>query len=187
MNGSTRKLIESVSATARLPSKGAVHVLPATVLLGFGLALFGCETSQTPEMNAPEKIVPTSPTPEYDTPLAKALFERWRSTASETEGDGEVQQGTLAEGESKDFSVVLTGIYCYKVLAVGSEGLADIDLVLFDESNVALLRDRETDGAASLGINEPICPFDPGTYRLRIRATKGSGQYALRLYRASSI
>ncbi|MDH5493007.1 MAG: hypothetical protein OEY14_13720 [Myxococcales bacterium] len=146
------------------------------------LLSLGCEAKP-----APAPAPPPERGPEYAIPLGEELFARFLEKAHRMEPEGEIRRGALEEGRRDTLQLILTGVYCYKILALGGEGVEELDLILYDGENVPLLRDREEDRRPTLGIDEPICPFEPGTFRLDIQMARGSGNYVLRVYKVLTI
>ena len=50
-----------------------------------------------------------------------------------------------------------------------------------------LLLDRDPSRMATLGIRDAICPMRPAAYRVRVTATRGHGDFEVRVYQASNI
>jgi hypothetical protein len=139
------------------------------------LLLVGCD----------ERTTHTRPTPE--TPPADALEARLRArgrvVADWMERSGRADRGELREGEARDFTHIMQMGFCYKVIALGGEGIQDLDIRLFDQNNVLLLRDTTEDAQPVIGTERPVCPYETATtYRLEVRARRGSGPFVAQFY-----
>lgn len=132
-------------------------------------------------------VVPQEPGPEYDFPLGPELFRVAARLAPGMEADGEPLRGHLDEGQGDQHQAVLNGALCYKIVAIGGEGISDLDLTLFDQNNVPILRDRGTDRTPVLGLSQPICPLSASIHRIEVRSHAGAGDYALRIFKAISL
>ncbi len=94
------------------------------------------------------------------------------------------KRGTVEEGAARDFSHVVHPGWCYKVVAVGGEGIEDLDLRVYDADSVLVERDTTEDPRPFLGSARPICPVESATYRIEVRAASGGGDFAVQVYRS---
>ncbi|MBX3247082.1 MAG: hypothetical protein KF901_07870 [Myxococcales bacterium] len=90
--------------------------------------------------------------------------------------------GTLRTNEVQDHLVVLLGTHCYTFLAVGGEGVRELELRLVDPAGVVAFYDSDAGRRASLGLREQICPDAPGAFQLRVRVFDGAGPYVAKAY-----
>jgi len=93
-------------------------------------------------------------------------------------------RGSLDNGGTQDYQAVLQGGRCFKILGVGSEGVSDLDLFLFDPNGVQVQQDTATDNYPVLGLTDPICPEQAGAYRVQVKMYAGSGEFAVRVYQS---
>lgn len=91
-------------------------------------------------------------------------------------------RGTLDTGGTQDYQAVLQGGRCFKILGVGSDGVTDLDLFLFDPNGVQVQQDTATDNYPVLGLTHPICPQEPGSYRVQVKMFAGQGDFGVRVY-----
>lgn len=94
----------------------------------------------------------------------------------------EYLRGSLRRHHVSDHAQVLLGSHCYTFLGVAADGVSDLELILLDPAGTPLLRDTEEGTRAALGLREQVCPEEPGSYLLRVRAFEGEGDYAIRVY-----
>lgn len=149
-------------------------------LLALGLLLAtGCDAI----IGEPPQDDEVEPPPEE--PPADELEARLRERGREVAPYMIREQGAMrGEDETADFSRVLHPGWCYKVVALGAEGIEDLDLRVYDPNNVLLQRDTTRDRQPYVGQMRPICPPESGTYRIEVRVVSGRGQYAAQLYRS---
>lgn len=150
----------------------------ASALLVLTLVLLGCDVRPAEE---PPPAPP--PDPPADA-LEAALRARGEEVADWMMRDGAPLRGTVAEGESRDFSHVMLPGFCYKVVAVSGEGIEDLEIRLYDGNSVLLQRDTTEDPQPFLGRERPVCPPETATYRLEVRAVAGGGDFAVHFYRS---
>jgi hypothetical protein len=137
-------------------------------------------------LGACEEPSEPAPPPEEDPPadeLEARSRRRGDEIASFMEPYGDPIRGTLEEGGVRDVSQRLTPGFCYKIVAVATEGIEDLDLRVFDANQVLLERDATEDAQPFLGHQSPVCPADPAIYRVEVRALRGAGEFMIRFYR----
>jgi hypothetical protein len=92
-----------------------------------------------------------------------------------------VQRQSLEPGERVVRELAVRPGRCYRVLAEADSGIDDVDLAWIGPGGRPLQEDQSDEARASLGVLRPLCPTDSGSYRLALRAEKGSGQVAWRV------
>jgi hypothetical protein len=88
---------------------------------------------------------------------------------------GEISEGSLPEGGVARLTTPLRGGDCYTVVAFGSDGVQDIDVVVMDDAGTEVATDRTTDQQAAA----QLCPDADGEYQIAVRMTRGSGGYVV--------
>lgn len=86
---------------------------------------------------------------------------------------GSISEGSLAEGTEAHFDGLLQPGQCYTVVALGSDGVANLDVVVTDEAGTDVAHDATQDGEAAV----QFCPQYPANYRISVRMTRGGGGY----------
>lgn len=81
----------------------------------------------------------------------------------------------VAEGEVLREPVQLEADRCYVAVARAGEGLADVDLFLYDPAGAEVARDLKSDAEPSL----EHCPDQPGRHIFEARAFEGAGAVGL--------
>ncbi|MEM7447757.1 MAG: hypothetical protein AAF355_05895 [Myxococcota bacterium] len=167
--------------------------MPKPLWFGLLLGLSACPETETKELetqDAPEKAEPVTvpkelkfPEPDREQPLQVALFELAGTYARNMEPHGPLRTGRLDRGGQQDFQAILEPYRCYKILAVGSAGVRDLDLVLFDPLDAPIVQDTGTDAEPVLGTAEPICPSEAGSFRARVRMFDGQGAFLMQVAR----
>lgn len=147
--------------------------------LALALVLVGCDA--TPHQ-------PDPPPEHHQDPPADALEARLRERGAELADwmipNGDPMRGEIAEGGSRDFSQLFQPGWCYKVVAVGGEGIEELDLLLYDGHSVLVERDTNRGAEPYLGLARPICPGVNAMYRIEVRAVEGGGEIGLQVYRS---
>ena len=88
-------------------------------------------------------------------------------------------RGTLRrQGDTADESVTLQSGECYAVVAVGGDGVADLDLALSYEG-----QEVATDQSVSAFPSVRHCATGTGPHRIRLRAADGAGPYFYQVFR----
>lgn len=95
------------------------------------------------------------------------------------EAFGDASRGSLGQGETQDFEIRLEGGKCYAILAVGDNGVRDLDLILLDRNGRQIDRDVETDPRPVVR----VCADRTGDYRMQVRMFSGSGNFVYQPYR----
>ncbi|MGF1466032.1 MAG: hypothetical protein ACFCGT_07845 [Sandaracinaceae bacterium] len=92
---------------------------------------------------------------------------------------GDERRGFLVEQTGSVHEVPMRSGSCDVVLAAASVGVRELDLALYDHDGTAVATDATDGRTAALR----YCPSRSGTYYLALRATVGSGLFALRAFR----
>lgn len=88
---------------------------------------------------------------------------------------GQISEGSLPEGGVARFTTNLRAGDCYTIVAFGSEGVADLDVVVLDEAGAELAADRTQDQQAAA----QLCPEVDGDYQVAVRMARGEGGYVV--------
>jgi len=91
-----------------------------------------------------------------------------------------VVRGNLATNGEHVFNAKLTAGHCYTVIGAGSPSVKDLDVLLLDQSRAELQKDATHDGFAVMDTSP--CPRFTGTYVVKLRATKGAGQFGAQVF-----
>ena len=86
---------------------------------------------------------------------------------------------SLGRGDSRSYTISLTGGDCYTIAAFGGAGVRDLDIYLVSPAGREIARDVALD-------SRPIantCVQESGTYRVRILMYDGRGPYTYQVYR----
>lgn len=168
------------SAQARYCAGASAERLTWTLSAFRGHGLFAAAVYDVPVGAATDGAAPTGSSPLER--LASLVRAQGRSAAPVTPPARE----SLAEGETVVRDVPLSPGRCYRVLAASGEGIVDLDLALVTPRGAALQEDGTVSAAPSLGVLRPLCPAEPGRYRLALRAASGGGDFAWRVLGAAS-
>jgi hypothetical protein len=84
----------------------------------------------------------------------------------------------LAEGQRIERNVTLASGRCYRVVAAGEAGVADLDVELLAPSGDAMQADASDDAQPTLGVLRPLCPGVSGVHRVALRVERGGGAVA---------
>jgi len=85
---------------------------------------------------------------------------------------GPMQQGSLAEGREARLPIEL-GAQCATLVALGGEGVRDLDATLVDPTGKAIAHDVTRDAQAVVR----ACVEAPGTYTLVLKMQRGAGDF----------
>ena len=95
------------------------------------------------------------------------------------EGMGDSQRGELALAGTRDFPIELEGGKCYAILAVGDNGVRDLDLLLVDGGGSTVDRDVEQNPRPIVR----VCPTRSGAFRMQVKMFAGEGHFVYAAYR----
>jgi hypothetical protein len=126
---------------------------------------------------SPEEIIPDG------APPRQLLALKAKKYAQGMVVEGSVIDGDLPEGGHSDHLTVLRGGYCYRVIGAGVDAVEDLDLVLYDPNGVQVQQDPAEDRFPLLGVGSDICPAVAGAFRIQVQMYKGSGAFAVGVYR----
>lgn len=127
---------------------------------------------------APATIVQTSAST-----VSAGLDENYRFLDADMRARGYVTNGdssseTLQEMASRDFELSLEGGKCYAVLAVGDNGVRNLDLQLLKGTRVL---DEDVEPNARPIVR--VCATDSGNFTVKVRATSGQGRFLYQAYK----
>ncbi len=169
-----------------LPSGPIMHRgrLPKTLapLALSALLWAGCDAPASAP--APKPAAPALPRPDPAHPLAVGIYDLALRDARGMVPFTPIRRMHLDRGVRQDYPLVLRGGRCYRVLAVGTAPITDLDLTLFDPAAVPMMQDSTVAPTAILGVDNPICPLDPGGYRLEVTAFRGAGDVGVQVFRS---
>ena len=94
------------------------------------------------------------------------------------ERSGEDARGFLVDRDSRVREVAMKAGTCYVMLGAASAALRELDLRVYDADGGEVAQDGQTGARAAVR----YCPAQSGTYYLAVRASAGSGLYAVRKY-----
>ena len=92
----------------------------------------------------------------------------------------QIVRGNLATSGDQVFNAKLTAGHCYTIVAAGAPSVKDLDIVLLDQSRSELQKDTTHDGFAVMDTSP--CPRFTGTYVVKIRVSKGAGQFGAQVF-----
>jgi len=165
--------------------------LALSLLLTLGFTVSGCEEPPAEPLNPADSIRTTAdllprspdlspyPEPEPGDTLGAAVLERAGRHARNMEVMRDFERGTLGRGEIQDHFLITEPGRCYQVFAAGGSGISDLDLMLLSDEMVLMQQDMSPDAYPMLGLSTPICGRQALRYRIRVRAFRGAGDYAL--------
>ncbi len=88
---------------------------------------------------------------------------------------GEISEGSLAEGAVARFPTQFRGGDCYMVVAFGSDGVANLDVLVTDDAGTEVAADTSSDAQAAA----QFCPESDGEYQVAVRMASGNGGYVV--------
>lgn len=116
--------------------------------------------------------------------VSQHMAVRYQQYASDMVPSSYLQHGYLYEGQTEEFSTVFEVGYCYRVIGVGGETMADLDLFIVDENGNQIAADTATDNFPVLGLgSDTICPRWTGPFYITARAYRGYGDYGVQVFR----
>lgn len=86
---------------------------------------------------------------------------------------GEISEGSLPEGGAARLTAPMRAGDCYTIVALGADGVADLDVVVLDDTGTEVAADHTQAGQAAA----QFCPDVDGEYQVAIRMTRGNGGY----------
>lgn len=92
----------------------------------------------------------------------------------------QVVRGNLATNGEQVFNAKLTAGHCYTIIGAGAPSVKDLDVVLLDKDRAELQKDQSFDGYAVM--DTAPCPRFTGTYVVKIRVSKGAGQFGAQVF-----
>lgn len=88
---------------------------------------------------------------------------------------GAISEGSLPQGADARIRIRLEGGECYTFVALGSGGVADIDVRVVGEDDEDIARDTTHDPQAAA----QACPDESGEYSVIVRMVSGQGDYVV--------
>ncbi|MFO0712559.1 MAG: hypothetical protein U0353_22095 [Sandaracinus sp.] len=155
------------------------RALSLLFVVGSSLSCLGCGSS---EEAAPAAPPPAAPRPPPVDALEAAMRAREETDAFALTPYEPPFRATLEEGDRQTFSAVLRDGFCYKLLAQSADGVADLDLFLYDQNGVLEQTDAREGPHPVLGGERPICPQEPGIHRAEVRMVRGHGAVLAQWY-----
>ena len=95
-----------------------------------------------------------------------------------------VREGQQTEAASADrftFRADRAGS-CFRVYAIGGEGVMDLGVEVEDPSGRVVATDDAAGPLAAAPYREPLCVESPGVYTVEVTVTRGGGKYALQVW-----
>lgn len=84
---------------------------------------------------------------------------------------GQISQGSLPEGAEATLRVAFRPGNCHTIVALGTDGVSDLDVIVRDAGGREVVRDQSQDAQAAV----QFCPPAPGDYEVVIRMARGNG------------
>jgi hypothetical protein len=72
---------------------------------------------------------------------------------------------------------------CYRIFVVAHPAVEDVDVEVFDPQHRKVAFDTTDDRWPIVKPDGPFCVFDSGDYRAVVRSQRGSGRYAIEIWR----
>jgi hypothetical protein len=72
---------------------------------------------------------------------------------------------------------------CYRIFAVGSPGISDLDVEVLDSAGARIAFDTSDDRWPIVKADGAFCVFRDGDYRAVVSAQRGAGSYAIEIWR----
>ncbi len=88
---------------------------------------------------------------------------------------GEISEGSLAEGGVARVTTPMRAGDCYTIVGLGGSGVADLDVVVLDDTGTEVATDHTQTGQAAA----QFCPDVDGEYQVAVRMTHGNGSYVV--------
>lgn len=184
VDGSGNQLEQDVSAqrdalVRYCPPQSGSYTLRARLYSGEGpLFVAGWVQQQTAAA-----VQPTTNVISQNSTAGAGLEENFRLIHSEMqargyEAFGQPSRGSLEQGATRDFAVSFEGGKCYAILAVGDNGVRDLDILLLDAGGDQIDQDVDTDARPIVR----VCPQQTGQYRMQVRMFSGAGNFVYAAY-----
>ena len=160
-------------------------------LLRFALLLcvaFGCDASEPEVPAAPAELVDHGEAPDPATdPLGARIHALGLERVARYEPGELIHRGQLSRGQAGAHPEVMLGTYCYVFFGVSEESLQELSLSVLDPAGAPILQSPTRGREVSVGLRDALCPAEPGIYKIRARAYRGEGEYAIRVYRQQAL
>jgi len=92
-------------------------------------------------------------------------------------------EAEVAEGKApRSFSLQAKKGECYRIFAVGDEGIVDLDVTLRSSRGAAIAADHGEDRWPIVQPDRPVCPLEDDTLTVEIAARRGKGKVAAEVW-----
>ncbi|MBK8171789.1 MAG: hypothetical protein IPK60_15775 [Sandaracinaceae bacterium] len=171
------------SAVEYCPQQTGSYQLKVTMYAGSG-PLFMAGFARAAQAATPTPTPASTPVVSGEATAGAGLEDNFRLLDSDMrargyETFGEQTRGELASGTERSLSIALEGGKCYAILAVGDNGVRDLDLILSDSRDREVDRDVEENPRPIVR----VCPTSSGTYTMHLRMFNGQGHFVYSAYR----
>lgn len=92
---------------------------------------------------------------------------------------GDQTRGQLQQGGTRDIDIQLEGGKCYAIVAVGSNSVRNMDLILLGSNGRPIDRDVAQDARPIVR----VCAENSGAYRMQVSMADGGGDFVYQAYR----
>lgn len=123
-------------------------------------------------------------TPSGDLAESVEKIGRFCGSASGQRALSPVREGKQAEAAAADrftFRADRPGS-CFRVYAIGGEGVTDLGVEVEDPSGQVVATDEAAGPLAAAPHREPLCVEATGVYTIEVLVTRGGGKYALQVW-----
>jgi hypothetical protein len=179
-----RDVSTSVDAIVRFcPQQSGSYSLRARMYGGEG-PLFTVGYQQQPQGTVATTTPPTTNVIATQSTAGAGLDDNFRLLDTDMrargyESYGDPVRNQLEQGATQDFPIQLEGGKCYAILAVGDNGVRDLDLILSDSGGRQVDRDVETDARPVVR----VCAPQTGAYSMQVKMYSGAGSFVYAAYK----
>ncbi len=89
----------------------------------------------------------------------------------------------IAKGDKREHRWDAEAGDCYRIFAVGSPDIEDLDVEVFDPAGSQIAFDTSDDRWPVVKPDGPFCVWKDGQYRAVVQAQRGEGSYAVEIWR----
>lgn len=119
-------------------------------------------------------------------PLGAALHGDVVARGGLMEEVGGMSRDTLSANGTAERSLILQSGYCFAVFARVDQAAGELHLRVVDSNGDPRQLDHETGPAATIGLEDVLCPEPTTEYRLELRADRPS-PYVVRVFRTLAL